>query len=89
MTASPIGLGRRAGTAADVTYSSELLESINTYFFLTQSQSHQDAQYIPGTTRGSGYTGSEYLWQGTMVYDGEVYDHIRYRARRRVAVFDG
>jgi hypothetical protein len=27
------------------------------------------------------YRGSEYLWKGTLVYDGEVYDHIRYRAR--------
>lgn len=29
----------------------------------------------------SGYEGSEYRWQGTFVYNGEVYDHIRYRAR--------
>lgn len=25
--------------------------------------------------------GSEYKWYGTLVYDGVVYDHIRYRAR--------
>lgn len=29
----------------------------------------------------SGYMGSDYLWQGTMIYNGQVYDHIRYRAR--------
>ncbi len=27
------------------------------------------------------YTGDLYHWQGTLVYDGRVYDHIRYRAR--------
>jgi hypothetical protein len=27
------------------------------------------------------YIGDLYLWGGTLVYDGKVYDHIRYRAR--------
>jgi hypothetical protein len=27
------------------------------------------------------YAGDLYLWGGTLVYDGKVYDHIRYRAR--------
>ena len=27
------------------------------------------------------YTGDDYLWPGTLVYDGQVYDHIHYRAR--------
>src|SRR5439155_11452410 len=27
------------------------------------------------------YTGDLYKWTGTLVYDGEVYDHIHYRAR--------
>lgn len=29
----------------------------------------------------SGYEGSDYPWQGTLVYGDHVYDHIRYRAR--------
>ncbi len=29
----------------------------------------------------SRYTGDLYQWGGTLVYDGKVYDHIRYRAR--------
>ena len=29
----------------------------------------------------SRYTGDQYLWAGTLVYDGNVYDHIHYRAR--------
>ncbi|MBN1846209.1 MAG: lamin tail domain-containing protein, partial [Sedimentisphaerales bacterium] len=27
------------------------------------------------------YSGSLYKWQGTLIYEGRVYDHIRYRAR--------
>ncbi|MBC8002104.1 MAG: hypothetical protein H7X97_05910, partial [Opitutaceae bacterium] len=29
----------------------------------------------------SRYGGDAYLWSGTLVYDGKVYDHIHYRAR--------
>jgi len=29
----------------------------------------------------SKYAGSDYRWWGTLVYDGRVYDHIRYRVR--------
>ena len=50
------------------------------YLLITTREDHEEAQHIPDTTSG-GYGGSDYLWQGTLVYDGEVYDHIRYRAR--------
>lgn len=43
-----------------------------------------DAQFIPPSTRASGYIGTEYLWRGTFVYDGVVYDHIGFRARGQV-----
>ncbi|MCA9148639.1 MAG: CotH kinase family protein, partial [Planctomycetales bacterium] len=69
------------GTAPDVTYSSDLLTSIPVYQLITTQKDHVDSQYVSDSTRGSGYTGSDYLWQGTMVYDGVVYDHISYRAR--------
>ena len=71
----------RPGVAPEVTYSGELLESVPTYHFLTTEESQADAMFVPDSSRGSGYTGSDYLWEGTLVYDGEVYDHIRFRAR--------
>jgi hypothetical protein len=71
----------RPGVTQTVTYSSELLTSVPVYHLITKRQDVLDAQFHPGTTRGSGYTGSDYLWEGTLVYDGVVYDHIRYRAR--------
>jgi hypothetical protein len=71
----------RPGVEPDVTYSSEVLASVPTYHLITTRESHEDAQYIPDSSRGSGYTGSDYQWFGTMVYDGDVYDHVQYRAR--------
>jgi hypothetical protein len=68
------------GVAPEVTYSPELMESIPTYHLLTTRTDHEDAQHIPNSTAGA-YGGAEYLWDGCLVYDGEVYDHIRYRAR--------
>jgi hypothetical protein len=71
----------RPGVTQPVTYSSGLLGSVATYHLITTRQAHVDSQFIPGTNRFNGYGGSDYLWHGALVYDGEVYDHIRYRAR--------
>lgn len=71
----------RPGVTTPVTYSSEMLGSLPVYQLLTTRKAHEDSQFIPSSTRSSGYTGSEYLWRGTLVYDGQVYDHINYRAR--------
>lgn len=59
---------------APMTFPGSLMSSIPTYFLLTTSQWTNDSQF-------GGYGGSEYLWPGTMVYDGQVYDHIQYRPR--------
>lgn len=46
-----------------------------TYHLIAKQTAVEDA------TWRSRYTGDLYRWSGTLVYDGEVYDHIRYRAR--------
>ncbi len=69
------------GTTNPVTFDSSVLNSIPVYHLITRKVDHQDAQFIPSSTRSSGYTGSDYLWEGTLVYEGRVYDHIQYRAR--------
>ncbi|MBB08334.1 MAG: hypothetical protein CMN03_08720 [Roseibacillus sp.] len=63
-----------------VTYSGELMSSIPTYFLLSRSTWVDDSQF-------GGYRGAEYLWPGTLVYEGKVYDHIRYRPRGGVHRF--
>ena len=56
------------------TYPGSLMSSVATYFLLSTKTWVDDSQF-------GGYGGSEYLWPGTLVYDGKVYDHIQYRPR--------
>jgi hypothetical protein len=62
------------------TFSPALLDSVATYHLITRQPDHEDAQHIPDSSSGA-YGGSDYLWEGTLVYEGKVYDHVRYRAR--------
>ncbi len=88
--ASYTGAVNPAHTGTQVTYPASMLKTVATYHLITTKQNHVDAQYIPGTTLGAGYRGDEsgsatdeqsYPWRGSLVYDGKVYDHIRFRAR--------
>jgi hypothetical protein len=63
-----------------VTYGSDVMRSIPVYHLLTREQGVLDSQHI-GSYAVSAYWGSDYLWTGTLVYDGRVYDNVRYRAR--------
>ena len=71
-------------TSDAVTYDFNALpaeqQQVPVYHLITTREEHEDSQHIPDSTE-SRYTGSEYLWEGTLIYDGEVYDHIRFRAR--------
>ena len=63
-----------------IEYGTDVMRSLPVYHLLTKEQDVLDSQHLPGAHTGQ-YSGSDYLWYGTLVYDGEVYDHIRYRAR--------
>jgi len=58
-----------------VTYGMDVMRSLPVYHLLTKKASLMAAQYTEQ------YGGDLYKWAGTLVYDGEVYDHIHYRAR--------
>ena len=58
-----------------VEYGAAITGSLPSYFLLTKEASAHDATWF------SRYGGDNYLWRGTLVYDGEVYDHIGYRTR--------
>jgi hypothetical protein len=75
--------------ADPVVYSSQVLTSVPVYTLITKRQDHLNSQHVPYRdgeidqelpTTGT-YGGSNYLWQGTLIYDGVVYDNIHYRAR--------
>jgi len=77
------------GAGPEVTYGTNLLQSISVCHLLTVRQDRLNALYVPYRwgqadqqvpTTGK-YNGMDYRWQGALVYDGRVYDHIRYRAR--------
>ncbi len=73
----------RPGSGGDmgevVEYSSEVLTSLPVYHLIAAHQDVVDALHMPGAS-SSGYTGSDYRWYGTIVYDGVVYDHVGFRA---------
>jgi len=58
-----------------VHYPAELMNRLPIYHLITRRSSAEEANWR------SRYGGSQYPWRGTLVYDGEVYDHIRYRMR--------
>ena len=58
-----------------VAHPPEVMASVPVYHLITKKSAAEDA------TWNSQYGGDLYPWGGTLVYDGEVYDHIRYRMR--------
>jgi len=76
----------RPGVEPAVEYSSDLLESIAVYQLITTHEDHVESQYIPDSTAAQDWS-NLYKYQGTLVYDGVVYDHIRYRPRGGVHRF--
>lgn len=63
------------GVTTPVTYSAQVMNSLPTYILLGKQTDAEDA------TWNSHYGGSNYLWHGTMVYDGVVYEDVGFRAR--------
>ncbi len=70
-------------------YSSEILTSIPVYTLITRSEDlYQCNGYnaadriLQATTNlNNQYAGRVYNWEGALVYEGKVYDHIAYRLR--------
>ncbi|HAJ36819.1 MAG TPA: hypothetical protein DCL15_14140 [Chloroflexi bacterium] len=67
--------------AIAVTYDFNQMRALPVYQLIAANLDVLNAQFLPGTTFFQGYMGSDYLWRGTLVYDGVVYDHIGFRAR--------
>jgi hypothetical protein len=63
------------GVTPVVEFSAEVMRSLPVYHLISKKSDVETCTWIEK------YTGSDYKWYGTLVYDGKVYDHIRYRAR--------
>jgi hypothetical protein len=66
---------REAGGSAPVEFSAAVMRSISAYHLIGRKKSIEDATW---TERAGGKV---YKHTGTLVFEGRVYDHIRYRAR--------
>ncbi|MBZ0256622.1 lamin tail domain-containing protein, partial [bacterium] len=65
----------RPGRTPDVTYSSGLLSSLPIYQLICSKEEVEDCTWLDR------YSGNDYRYMGTLVYDGVVYDHVPMRAR--------
>ena len=61
-----------------VTFGTNVMERLPIYHLISKKESVREATWPTGNEQ---YWGDQYLWKGTLVYDGRVYDHIGYRAR--------
>jgi hypothetical protein len=65
----------RPGFTPVVKYDSNVMSSLPVYNLISKKSDVENSTWLEK------YGGDEYKWYGTLVYDGEVYDHITYRAR--------
>jgi hypothetical protein len=74
---------QKPGTTRGIynTYNFGAMRPLPLYHLLARTEDIADAQYIPPSALPAPYTGDDYLWKGTLVVNGVVYDHIGFRAR--------
>ena len=65
----------RPGVTPVVEYGPEVMNSVPVYHVLSKKAD------VDAAIWNEQYSGSAYKWYCTLVYDGEVYDHIRFRTR--------
>ena len=70
----------RPGVTPVVEYSEDVMRSLPVYHLISKKSDVEQCSwfYQPSHTSPEA---SVYRWRGTLVYDGEVHDHIRYRLR--------
>ncbi len=64
-----------------VTFDFNQMRPLPVYHFLAKRTDVADALFMPPSDWGAGYEGNDFLWRGTLVYGGAVYDHVTFRAR--------
>ena len=65
----------RPGATAVVKYDTDVMNSLPVYQLISKKADVENSTWLEK------YGGDEYKWLGTLIYDGQVYDHITYRAR--------
>ncbi len=65
----------RPGVTPVLDFDTNVMRRLPAVHLISKRSSVEDATWF------SRYGGDAYLWTGTLVYDGKVYDHVHYRAR--------
>ena len=65
----------RPGATPILTFPAEEMSRLPAYHLIAKRDDIEDCTWFDR------YRGNEYLWTGTLVYDGVVYDHVPFRAR--------
>jgi len=63
------------GVTPVVEYGTDVMRSLPVYHLISKKSDVETSTWLEQ------YAGADYKWYGTLVYDGQVYDHIRYRTR--------
>lgn len=63
------------GVTPVVEYGTDVMRSLPVYHLISKKSDVETATWLEK------YGGEDYKWYGTLVYDGDVYDHVRYRSR--------
>lgn len=71
-----------------VEYNAEVMRSLPVYYLISRAEDVYECQFVPIPDARCNPEASLYKWTGTLVYDGEVYDHILYRARGGWATYE-
>jgi len=70
----------RPGATAVVKYDSDVMSSLPVYQLISKKSDVEECTWLDKVA-WNGPDANDYRWNGTLVYDGQVYDHIRYRTR--------
>lgn len=74
--------GRHQSTRGQArSYDIDVMRSLPVYHLLSRATDVEDCQFRPIPDARCNPVAGLYQWTGALVYDGVVYDHIRYRAR--------
>ena len=68
------------GVTPVIEYGTDVMRSLPAYHLISKKSDVEDATWLERHEGGDPQR-KDFKWYGTMVYDGQVYDHIRYRMR--------
>ncbi len=68
------------GVTPVIEFGTDVMRSLPVYHLISKKTDVENAHWLERYEQGSSQR-KDFKWYGTIVYDGKVYDHIRYRMR--------